>query len=160
MYEADLNLAPPPRSSYLKELRAALDIARLPGAMATSLLQKPQPVRRKIPVILIPGFGAGDRAMVPFRQFLTKAGYACRGWEQGKNVAGLDLDYDAGSVSWDFDRSRPDNGELGVPHLCDRMVRSCDRSHKHERRARRREHAPPGYGVQPGHLEYDSRGNR
>ena len=123
MYEANLDLAPPPRSFYLKELRAALDIARLPVAIANSFLQKAETVRRNVPVILIPGLGAGDRATAPFRQFLNKAGYACQGWGLGKNLAGLDLDYDVGNVSWDFDRSRPNNGELGVPYLCELMVR-------------------------------------
>ena len=123
MYDVNLELAPPPRSHYLKELRVALDIARLPGAIATSLMQKTQPSRQNIPVLVIPGFGAGDRSTAPLRQFLNKAGYACQGWEQGKNLAGLNREYDAGSVSWGFDRNRTDNGELGVPHLCDLMVR-------------------------------------
>ena len=74
MYEANLDLAPPPRSLYLKEFRAALDVARLPIAVAQSFLQKSDSARRNIPVILIPGLGAGDRATAPFRQFLNKAG--------------------------------------------------------------------------------------
>lgn len=121
--ETNLDLAPPPRNMYLKELRAALDIARLPGAIANSYLQKAESVRHNKPVILIPGFGAGDRATAPFRQFLNKAGYACQGWKLGRNLAGLNLEFDASDISWDFDRSRAHNGELGVPYLCDLMVR-------------------------------------
>lgn len=38
------------------------------------------------PVLILPGFLAGDRSTVPLRHVLRGQGYAAHGWRQGRNV--------------------------------------------------------------------------
>lgn len=38
------------------------------------------------PVLVVPGFGAGDSATLPLRRALARLGYATYGWEQGINL--------------------------------------------------------------------------
>lgn len=61
-------------------------------------------------VIVIPGFGANDRATAPLRKALSEAGYQCRGWELGRNMgmskevgqqfaAGVQQDYESSGAT-------------------------------------------------------------
>ena len=76
------------------------------------------------PVIVLPGFGSGDRVTAPLRQFLKRSGYQAEGWGLGVNRAGIGLieDLDDLSEHWPIDRSREHRGEASVPALCDRMA--------------------------------------
>jgi hypothetical protein len=57
------------------------------GAMLTMpLLHKSLPTGDGHPVLVIPGFMAGDFSTKVLRQFLTKQGYSAYGWDQGQNL--------------------------------------------------------------------------
>ena len=94
----------------------------MPALLSLSHVARSQAKSRATPVLLIPGFGGGDRVMAPFRKYLENAGYACFGWELGTNLAGLNQAYDDSELTWNIDTSRKNNGEYGVPYLCDRMT--------------------------------------
>ncbi len=115
-------IEPPSGRDYAKESRAIFDMLRMPFSLASSRILKDQSNDKRAPVVLLPGFGGGDRIMAPFRQFLSNSGFDCYGWGLGTNYAGLNLDYDEQDISWDFDQAKQNNGELGVPYLCDQMV--------------------------------------
>lgn len=116
------SLAKPPAVNYLKEIRAVKDIALIPVHLMVSNLSKCRQATKKTPVLLIPGVGASDKIMIPFKKYLKNAGYECFGWEMGTNLAGLNQSFDETQLTWDIDRTRKNKGELGVPYLCDRMV--------------------------------------
>lgn len=113
----------PPRSSLWRESRAVIDVVRmLPWLMMA---------RRQVdtssssgPVIVLPGFGAGDRLMTPLRRFLLSRGHAAEGWGLGINRAGLDLKHRLADISalWNLSDIEPYRREAGVALLCDRMV--------------------------------------
>ena len=74
--------SPPPVKYLLGELRALAEWPR-------GLLHLPT---RGLPrgdghaVIVLPGFGADDRATKPLRRALERLGYAVEGWGQGRNL--------------------------------------------------------------------------
>ncbi|MDJ0655454.1 MAG: alpha/beta fold hydrolase [Xanthomonadales bacterium] len=116
------NLQPAPPASNLlwKESRALLDAARM---VARSI----QPVRRIIegdPVIVLPGFGAGERSMRPLRNYLRRHRLHVEDWGQGTNKAGLDLPHSLDDLgpTWQAVPLPVYRGEGGVAYLCDRMV--------------------------------------
>ncbi|MEM9114070.1 MAG: alpha/beta hydrolase [Myxococcota bacterium] len=80
--EQSFGLAPPP--AYLKtlELRAAFELAGLLPALPW-LCSQPRGVGE--PVMLIPGFGAGDRFMSGLRTYLSALGHRPEGWGLGIN---------------------------------------------------------------------------
>ena len=115
-------LARPPRINLFKELRAVKDVATMPGhLLLTKAFKRRQPAKGT-PVLLIPGIGGSDRVMAPFKRYLELAGYRCFGWGMGTNLAGLNQKFDQSELTWEVDPSFKNNGELGVPYLCDRMV--------------------------------------
>ncbi|WP_411289804.1 esterase/lipase family protein [Sphingorhabdus sp.] len=63
--------------------RASLDIASLPFA-APLLLQAPKGDGH--PVLLLPGFMAGEGTMKPLYKFLKRLGYAPYQWDLGRNL--------------------------------------------------------------------------
>jgi alpha-beta hydrolase superfamily lysophospholipase len=67
---------------FLREARIAVDLARgllhLPSA-----LRAPRGARQ--PVVLLPGFTAGDTSMWPLRNYLARLGWDARGWGLGVN---------------------------------------------------------------------------
>jgi pimeloyl-ACP methyl ester carboxylesterase len=75
-------LAPPGRLLILRELAAPLDIAgsllRAPGLVTC-------PRGRGETVIVMPGFGTGDRSTRILRTFLELVGYKAEGWGLGIN---------------------------------------------------------------------------
>lgn len=63
--------------------------------LAYGLLAAPalalQPRGRGEPVMVLPGFGAGDRATVLIRRYLRHLGYRARGWRLGRNGGNVPL---------------------------------------------------------------------
>ena len=114
------SLAPPPTRLLWKESRVILDAASM---VARSI----RPVRKTIesePVIVLPGFGAGERSMRPLRHHLQRHGLHVEDWGQGVNRAGLDLPHSLEDLgpTWKHSPLPTYRGEGGVPILCDRMV--------------------------------------
>jgi pimeloyl-ACP methyl ester carboxylesterase len=72
----------PSRVAFLREARIAADLAgglrHLSQALAAAR-------GANEPVLLLPGFMAGDASMWPLRLFLRQLGWDARGWELGVN---------------------------------------------------------------------------
>jgi pimeloyl-ACP methyl ester carboxylesterase len=79
----DLPLAPPPSSRALREAFGVLELPRL-------LLRAPhlarQPRGNGEPVVVLPGYGAGDASTLMLRSYLRLLGYDARGWMLGRNT--------------------------------------------------------------------------
>lgn len=60
--------------------------AEMPWFMLRSLSIGGMPHGDGHPVMVVPGFGAGDLPTRPLRRALHKLGYAAYGWEQGTNL--------------------------------------------------------------------------
>lgn len=75
-------LQAPPPSGLLREVRGALELPRL-------LLQVPQLARqprgRGGPVLVLPGYGAGDASTALLQAYLRFLGHRPRGWGLGRN---------------------------------------------------------------------------
>ncbi len=115
-------LRPPPRSAMLGELRTAVSLVRMVPALVRA---RPRAVDADAAVaILVPGFGTGDRAMLPLRRYLQSHGIAAESWGQGVNRAGLDVAHRLEDVSssWALPPMRPYRREAGVALLCDRLT--------------------------------------
>jgi len=97
-------LAPPAPAGLWGELRGALELPRL-------LLRWPQLARAPRgtggPLMVLPGFGAGDGSTAPLRAYLGWLGHRTRGWGLGPN---------GGDV------------EALVPRLEQRVERQADRA--------------------------------
>ena len=120
-------IEPPSGRDYFKESRAVFDAIRMPFYLVASSISNDAIAEERVPVVLIPEFGGGDGFMSPFKRFLANSGYDCYGWGLGKNYAGFNLNYDEQDISWDFDKAKKNNGELGVPYLCDQMVERIEK---------------------------------
>lgn len=113
-------LSAPDRRLMLKEARALVDLATMP----LSLLGTRRRAVEGAPVIVLPGFGAGQRAMQPLRSYLRRSGFAAEDWGLGRNRAGLDIRHTLDDLS-DGWQPRPlarYRREGGVAYLVDRMV--------------------------------------
>lgn len=115
-------LRPPPRSALLGEVRTAVAIARMVPALLRA--GTGSVADRASPTLLLPGFGTGDRAMLPLRRYLRNHGVAAEGWGLGINRAGLDVPHALEDVSdrWELTPKAPYRREAGVALLCDRMA--------------------------------------
>lgn len=75
-------LQPPSSSSALREARGLIELPRL-------LLKFPalarQPRGNGEPVLILPGYGAGDGSTLILKGYLRLLGYRARGWGLGKN---------------------------------------------------------------------------
>ncbi len=113
-------LAPPARSSLLRESRALVDLATMP----LKLFGPRGPSVAAEPVIVLPGFGAGERSMRPLRSFLSRHGLSAEDWGLGVNRAGLDRPHGLAdlSPSWHPAPLPTYRGEGGVANLVDLMV--------------------------------------
>ena len=74
--------APPLRLLALE----ARVFAEMPWFMLRSLSIQGMPRGDGHPVMVVPGFGAGDLTTRPLRRALQRLGYAAYGWEQGTNL--------------------------------------------------------------------------
>jgi len=115
-----LPLAPPSRGLLLKESRAASDVAR----MAFRLMRRRHEPISSAPVMLLPGFGAGEHAMRPLQRLLIRHGVHAEHWGLGRNLAGLNIDHRLEDISpsWALDPLPRYRREAGVPLICDRLV--------------------------------------
>ena len=89
--DADDGLRPPSRALLALEARAFLEL----GWFVQSLpLLSLTPRGDGHPVLVLPGFTAGDLSTAPLRRFLESRGFHAHGWNQGRNLGmrpGLDL---------------------------------------------------------------------
>ena len=130
MDEPTRRLAPPGRRMMLLETRALADIARMTVPLIGATL-RPSPKRGAAHVIVLPGFGADDRATGPLRHFLDRRGFRAEGWGLGRNLAGLNLKHTREQLSpgWVLDPDRDYNGEGCVPFLADRVAERIRERH-------------------------------
>ena len=128
---ADLALTPPARGLFLLEGRAALDAATMfPPLFAARFAPAQQ--RSDSLVIVVPGFGSGDRYTLPLRTYLTRLGYETEGWGLGTNLAGSNVPHTLNDLSerWTFEARDAYNGEAGVPLMIDRLHERVLRRHQ------------------------------
>ena len=128
-------LSVPPASLKALEFRAVADAVKLPLWLGSLAFRQPENLGQGRTVFVLPGFGAGDKAMKPMHYFLQRNGFHVEGWGLGVNKAGLDLPHDPKAVSWDLEFSLLGEdgrcrGETGVPHLCDLMVKRVSEYHE------------------------------
>lgn len=83
MESAPNDLQPPSRLLFLLEARAAAELAS--GMLAAPLLLARLPRGDGHPVMVLPGFMAGDTSTAPLRAMLRQLGYAARPWGFGRN---------------------------------------------------------------------------
>src|SRR5215470_4582487 len=76
-------LKPPPPSGLIKEVRFFLEFPRL-------MLRFPdlgrQPRGNGQPILILPGYGAGDGSTAILKSYLRLLGYRARGWGLGRNT--------------------------------------------------------------------------
>lgn len=73
----------PSTTQRLKEARVLFDVARAPLS-TPKLLAAPRGDGRAM--LVLPGLGAGDRSLVPLRQYLTTRSHDTHGWGLGRNT--------------------------------------------------------------------------
>ncbi len=79
----DASTRPPSKMLLMMESRTFAEYFALWLRAAT---MKDLPRGDGHPVLVIPGFGAGDFSTAPLRRILGKLGYAAHGWGQGRNL--------------------------------------------------------------------------
>lgn len=114
--------APPSRSLFFLESRAALDAARMLSPLVRASLS-PKAAPAEFLVIVVPGFGSGDRYTAPLRRYLKRKGFEAEGWGLGTNLAGTNLPHQQSDLSdrWEFEHRENYQGEAGVPYLIDQF---------------------------------------
>jgi pimeloyl-ACP methyl ester carboxylesterase len=120
------NIATPPsRVNFAREMLAGVDMLGLPKAFFQAPRKDSAP-SRNYPVMVLPGFGAGDVSTLPMRHFLTRYGFETQGWGMGINRAGQGLIGSLEDLSerWDVDRSQDKVREAEVPALADKVAES------------------------------------
>lgn len=73
---------PPPPSGMIREARALLELPRL---MLRFRELARQPRGRGQPILVLPGYGAGDGSTAILKSYLRLLGYRVRGWGLGRN---------------------------------------------------------------------------
>ena len=118
-------LTPPPRRALLGEWRLLRDLAQ----MVPALLAAPHAPAPASPVLVLPGYGAGDASTYPLRRHLARHGVQAEGWGLGLNRAGLDLPHTLADLhpSWGEQQKQPYRGEAGVAYLCTLMTAHVSR---------------------------------
>jgi pimeloyl-ACP methyl ester carboxylesterase len=114
------SLSAPSRLALLGEVRVVPEALR----MACARWHRAPHQLDTEPVMLLPGFGAGEGAMSPLARHLEKYGVQAEHWGLGKNLAGLDIRHTLTDISerWQPEPLERYRGEAGVAYLCDRMV--------------------------------------
>lgn len=79
-------LKPPARSGIFREARAFLEFPRLLFSAVDLMLQ---PRGRGEPVLVLPGYGAGDGSTSFLKTYLRILGYRVSGWHLGRNVGNV-----------------------------------------------------------------------
>jgi hypothetical protein len=75
-------LEPPPLSGLIRETRGFLELPRL--VLSFRDLAR-QPRGQDQPVLLLPGYGAGDGSTAILKSYLRLLGYRAQGWGMGRN---------------------------------------------------------------------------
>ncbi|HTN70727.1 MAG TPA: alpha/beta fold hydrolase [Methylomirabilota bacterium] len=75
-------LKPPPSKGLIREARAFLEFPRL-MLRFPDLARQPRGLGQ--PVIILPGYGAGDGSTIILKSYLRILGYRARGWGLGRN---------------------------------------------------------------------------
>ena len=75
-------LEPPPLSGLIRETQGLLELPRL--VLRFRDLAR-QPRGQGQPVLLLPGYGAGDGSTAILKCYLRMLGYRVRGWGLGRN---------------------------------------------------------------------------
>jgi len=118
----DAELRAPAPGAAWRESRTLFDL----GHMLVPLLMPAGQAlaRRKRNILVLPGFGADDRATWPLRRYLKKLGHHAEGWGLGLNRAGVEIKHTLADLSpgWAIEPVARYRGEGSVPMLCDRMV--------------------------------------
>ena len=124
-------LAPPKRSMMLLESRAAVDFARMLLPLARSSIKTRSEEAQPL-VVVVPGFGSGDRYTLPLRRYLKTLGYQAEGWGLGTNLAGLNQPHTQDDLSdrWAFKPREDYRGEVGVPFMIDRLYERVVERHE------------------------------
>ena len=131
MNQTAQTLSPPRRGLFLLESRAALDAVRMIRPLVSaSLSRTPEPAETL--VVVIPGFGSGDRYTLPLRRYLGRMGFQAEGWGLGTNLAGTNLPHTQDDISerWQFEQRDDYQGEAGVPYMIDRAYERVLRRHR------------------------------
>lgn len=113
-------LRPPRRLAMLREWRVLADLW---SSRAYWRARPGQTNAAQSAVMVLPGFGSGDLATRPLRQFLSQQGYTALGWGLGTNRAGLDIAHGPEDIEADWmelTKDRQYRGEGSVPLLCQR----------------------------------------
>lgn len=113
-------LAPPPPRALLGELRLLTTLPAMLPALAFAR-RGVSAAHRTSPVMVLPGFGAGDLSTWPLRRYLARQGIAAEGWGLGINRAGLDRPHQLSDLSpgWGAPVKVPYHREGGVSLLAD-----------------------------------------
>lgn len=113
-------ISPPSRKAMLGELRVFTTLPRTMSALAR-FRRKTVPTVDVSPVMVLPGFSAGDRSTWPLRRFLALNGVAVEGWGLGINRAGLDRPHQLSDISegWGRPVKEPYHREAGMPLMAD-----------------------------------------
>ena len=77
----------PSTAQRLKEARVVFDLAVAPLS-TPKLLSAPRGDDRAM--FVLPGFGAGDRSLIPLRRFLAGRSHDSRGWGLGRNTGDVE----------------------------------------------------------------------
>jgi pimeloyl-ACP methyl ester carboxylesterase len=119
--DLEVTLRPPRRRLLLKESRALVDLATLP----LGFVGPRRSAGTDRPVLVLPGFGAGELAMRPLRRYLQRHGVNAEDWGLGTNRAGLDIPHTLADLSpgWSPRPLARYRREGGVAFLVDRMVK-------------------------------------
>src|SRR5574341_1614337 len=75
-------LQPPSASGMIREARVVLEFPRL---MLRSVELARQPRGHGEPVLVLPGYGAGDGSTVILKSYLRLLGYRVSGWHLGRS---------------------------------------------------------------------------
>lgn len=78
---AEASTEPPPTKPWLE----ACLLPDLLGGLVSLPTLRSQPRGRGEPVLVLPGFGTGDRVTGVLRRYLRALGYSVRGWQLGRN---------------------------------------------------------------------------
>ncbi|MEM6580627.1 MAG: alpha/beta hydrolase [Pseudomonadota bacterium] len=126
----------PRKRLMMLEARAALDYSRMWGPLLRASVQRSNKKSDSL-VIVVPGFGSGDRYTLPMRRYLNARGLKAEGWGLGTNRAGTNLPHTQDDLSdrWQFVKREQYNGEAGVPYLIDQFFERVLKRHRETKRS-------------------------
>ena len=123
-------LRAPASSLAWREARVLLEAGRMLLPLLLPARRSRAPRARTI--VVLPGFGADDRATWPLRRQLVKSGHHAEGWGLGLNRAGIEIRHGFEDLppSWSLEPIAQYRGEGSVPMLCERVVARLRERHR------------------------------